>query len=801
MNQYVARRRSEIAAFFAKSVLIVMILAAACGPTCESLARAAELRRFTIRDSIEISYFVRPVLWTVNQDPPSEPIPSPDGQHFLLVTQKGILATNKIESSIWIFECKAIDDFLAGKPPAKPQPTRIASFAATSNTPVVSDVRWLDDSRHVAFLGKRANEDNAQLYVVDTRTSAVAQLTHAKFPVSAYDIRGSTIAYTTFDEIADPSATRDEFLDVTGKTIWNLLWRIPSIKDRDESWLLAVPNTLHVVRRGRELTVPFRFEGHPLRLYFPVLSLSPNERSLATVAPVFDVPLTWKAYQARFGYEDLVMVPGDKTSPDPENNWKASQFVNIDLRTGVARPLIDAPAGRSVFQVFAPTKAIWSPDSESILLSNTFLPLRVAGGADDTERSSSPAAVSINLANHAVHLIEHFPQPARGRSPVQHVSDVVWNTGTNTVEVRYASSPDNVSVPFGQTYRWMNSGWNYIQNVDDHRQIMRSIYQDLNRAPVLRRDIPDRRAEVVIWDPNTQLASIALGKASLYEWKDRDGASRKGILVLPPDYTPGQRYPLVIQTHGFESQKFFADGIYTTGSGGRALCGRGIIVLQTEQYSKSGDDRHDAEIEIEAFRSAIQKLAGDGLVDPQRVGVIGFSFTVYHTLYAITHYPDLFAAASITDGNDLSYWLYLLWTDIPVAQEMAENANGGVKPFGKEGLLKWQESAPGFNLERTQSPLLISCLEKGTLVATWDIYSALRTLRKPVEMVWLKKEDAPHVLVEPRHRYLSQELAVDWFDFWLNDHEDPNPTKVAQYAKWRELRILKHKQRPPVSDH
>jgi hypothetical protein len=793
MKEYVARRRSEIAASFAKTAPILMLLAAACGPTCESLARAAELRRFTVRDSIGLSYFVRPVLWTLNQDPPTEPIASPDGRHFLLVTQKGILATNKIEASIWIFGRQAVDAFLAAKSPEKPQPRKIASFAATSNTPVISDVRWLNDSRHVAFLGKRA-EDNAQLYVADTTTSAVSQLTHAKFPVSAYDIRGSTIAYTTFDEIAGPNAMKDEFLDVTGETIWNLLWRIPSLKDRDESWLLAAPNTLHVIRRGRELTLPLRFKGHPLKLYFPILSLSPDEKSLATIAPVFDVPLTWKAYQARYGYEDIVMVPGGKTSPDPENNWKASQFVNIDLRTGVARPLIDAPAGRSVFQVFAPTKAIWSPDSESILLSNTFLPLMGVGSADDTERRSSPAAVTVNLTDHAVHLIAHFPQPARGSSPVQHVSDVTWNTATNTVEVRFASSPDNVSVPFRQTYRWTNSGWTYVKDVHDHQQFTLSIYQDLNRAPVLGGETPRHASDPVIWDPNPQLAGIALGKASLYEWSDKDGASRRGILVLPPDYIPGRRYPLVIQTHGFEPQKFFADGIYTTGSGGRALCGRGIIVLQTEQYSKSSDDRHDAEIEIEAFQSGIQKLAGDGLVDPKRVGVIGFSFTVYHALYAITHYPDLFAAASITDGNDLSYWLYLLWTDVPVAQEMAEAANGGVKPFGKEGLLKWQESAPGFNLDRTQSPLLISCLEKGTLVATWDIYGALRTLRKPVEMMWLTKEDAPHVLVQPRHRYLSQELAVDWFDFWLNEHEDPNPTKTGQYAKWRELRTLKDKQ-------
>jgi dipeptidyl aminopeptidase/acylaminoacyl peptidase len=208
------------------------------------------------------------------------------------------------------------------------------------------------------------------------------------------------------------------------------------------------------------------------------------------------------------------------------------------------------------------------------------------------------------------------------------------------------------------------------------------------------------------------------------------------------------------------------------------------------QSRKHVDTPEEGQFQIEAFAGAIGKLEREGMVDPHRVGIIGFSFTVFHVLYALTHKPDLFSVASITDGDDLSYWLYLLWTDIPWAQQYAEQMNGGVKPFGKEGLLKWAESAPGFNLERVRAPLLISCLEKGTLVGSWDIYGGLRTLGKPVDLVWLRKEDAPHVLVQPRHRYLSQQEAVDWFDFWLNGHEDDDPVKLAKYARWRKLRGL-----------
>ena len=43
----------------------------------------------------------------------------------------------------------------------------------------------------------------------------------------------------------------------------------------------------------------------------------------------------------------------------------------------------------------------------------------------------------------------------------------------------------------------------------------------------------------------------------------------------------------------------------------------------------------------------------------RRVGVIGFSYTCFHALYALTHDPHLFAAAAITDGNEMSYTQYI----------------------------------------------------------------------------------------------------------------------------------------------
>jgi len=48
-----------------------------------------------------------------------------------------------------------------------------------------------------------------------------------------------------------------------------------------------------------------------------------------------------------------------------------------------------------------------------------------------------------------------------------------------------------------------------------------------------------------------------------------------------------------------------------------------------------------------------------------------------------------------------------------------------------------------------------------------------------------------HVLTNPVERMASQNLSVDWFRFWLQGYEDPDPAKADQYKRWRELRNMK----------
>jgi len=75
-----------------------------------------------------------------------------------------------------------------------------------------------------------------------------------------------------------------------------------------------------------------------------------------------------------------------------------------------------------------------------------------------------------------------------------------------------------------------------------------------------------------------------------------------------------------------------------------------------------------------------------------------------------------------------------------------------------------------------------------SLLFMWEPYAGLHYLQKPVDLIMLKTDE--HVLTNPAVRLASQGGSVDWFRFWLQDYEDPDPAKAGQNARWRELRKL-----------
>jgi hypothetical protein len=156
--------------------------------------------------------------------------------------------------------------------------------------------------------------------------------------------------------------------------------------------------------------------------------------------------------------------------------------------------------------------------------------------------------------------------------------------------------------------------------------------------------------------------------------------------------------------------------------------------------------------------------------------------------------PERFVAATIADGVDASYMQYLLFAESSGARE-SEQIYGSA-PFGV-GLTEWTQRAPGFRLHRIRTPLRIEAIGALSLLAEREIYASLWKQGKPVDLIYFP--NGQHILQKPLERMASQQGNVDWFRFWLQEYEDPDPAKAEQYARWHELRKLQEKHQQPAS--
>jgi dipeptidyl aminopeptidase/acylaminoacyl peptidase len=311
-----------------------------------------------------------------------------------------------------------------------------------------------------------------------------------------------------------------------------------------------------------------------------------------------------------------------------------------------------------------------------------------------------------------------------------------------------------------------------------------TVEQGLNEPPLLVAS--NQQTSRVIWNPNPQLKDIELGQANVYTWKDKERKGWKGALYMPSNYEPGRRFPLVIQTHGYGESGvgFKPSGIYPTAFAARALAAAGIMVLQVDERCPAATPA-EGPCAVSGYESAANQLVSDGLVDPERIGIIGFSRSCFYVMEMLATSSIHLKTASVTDGVMVDYLQYMIVAEDGYANEL--NDMIGAKPFG-EGLQQWLKRSPGFNLDKITASLLIVGEGPYSLLAMWLPYAELRYLHKPVDTIMLNTKE--HVLSNPAVRMASQGGSVDWFRFWLQDYENPDPAKAEQYKRWRDLRKM-----------
>jgi hypothetical protein len=676
---------------------------------------------------------------------------SPDRQQFVVAVARGNLERNTNDYSLLLF--RTAEAFHGGRP------RTLTSMSSSSNHLGMFDLKWSEDNDTIFFLGTTGDQPT-QLFSVRCGSGELRRLTDHPTSLTSYAIsqRGAELVF----EAESPATT------VVNERV--LRYGL-HVADEELSGLIAgkLDNEepqLFVKETDSSSARPLHAKGDLHSGYY--LSLSPSGRYLVLKTGVQQVPGNWKEYKDA-NLQAVFRRGFRKGSPTG-----ILQYEVIDVETGSSDVLLNAPAS------YYPLDVLWSPDSKSLILSGVHLPLVVDDQEERAARRAHEFVVEIELTSRSVTKITD-----------QRLDPVRWDLGMQVVEFHPRPDKPQADRRTGPVfYQKVLHRWSRIGNVepterDDRPEIL--VDEGMNLAPQIVALNPTTKQELKLLDLNPNLAELALGKVEAITWNDKDGRLLTGGLYLPPDYVPGKRYPLVIQTHGFDPYGFWPDGPYPTAFAAQALASKGMVVLQLDDiFYESLVTPEEGERVMRAYEGAVAYLDRRGIVDSLRVGLVGFSRTCFYVKYTLTHSAQRFAAAVVSDGVDAGYLQYLTASSARPITAAEFEAMIGSPPFNA-GVSLWVKRSPGFLLGKVHTPLLIQALEPSSLLDEWEWFAGLKRLGRPVDLLYLP--NGSHILVRPWDRLASQQGTVDWFCFWLANSEDSDPAKAEQYQRWRELRI------------
>jgi dipeptidyl aminopeptidase/acylaminoacyl peptidase len=693
-------------------------------------------------------------------------------------------------------------------------PATLLEWRSTSIRPAIdpSSIVWSTDGTRIRFLGEQADEEQ-QVFELELASRKARAITAHASSIQAFSLNAdwSTLAF-----IARPAfkslwneQTRARGLLVSGQYLPDLLTGRDGHRFRGSD---AEGDLFVQDRHGERLLELGRHIGHDAR---PWLSPDGSRLVIATAVLQPEIPAIWQQYRHYDVERALTFHPGDGRGWSPESYLQ--RFELVDTQSGAHHFLLDTPVvGRG--------PVLWAPDSRSVAISDVLLPLEGVEPEERARRAAALQSVEIDVASGSgdgsdiklnitpigagcQDLIAWNTEPAgllcrakpteraaaiaryerllANRSGTSSHTPTRSHTPTPGAQLPLGAQPALEAQPELMRLQKSNGSWAKLGEAGADQSDQVRLDENMNRPPRLYLMRGTARP-LLLFDPNPQLARLRLSTVQQVTWTLHDGRVVTAGLYLPSGYQRGKRYPLVIQTHAWDPTRFWIDGPWSTAYAAQPLAARGFLVLQVmdiylpAQFA-AGGQQAELDTALDVYRSGIAFLQARGLVDPARVGIIGFSHTCAYVKYALVREPGLFAAATVAEGEDAGYLQYMTGDNNYID---AASLYGG-PPVGPS-LDAWQRLSPGFHLDRVRTPLWINTLNPRFLLGDWEWFEGLRLLGKPVEMVMF--DDEQHMLVRPANRLTSLQSNVDWFDFWLNAADSGQGDSAARIARWRELR-------------
>ncbi len=630
---------------------------------------------------------------------------SPDRQRVAFTVRQAVLAEGKSEYRSHIH--------LANADGSQP-------FQFTQGTKSCDDPQWSPDGSWIAFLSGRSGPRN--IWLIRSDGGEAQQLSHVKSGVHSFKWSpdGRWLAFTSLDP---PTPAEDQ-----------------ARKEKNDP--VVVDDNVKMNRLQVIAAEPASGGQRAARLLTPA-NYSVGGEGRAGRA-VFD----WSP-------DSKTIVFSHTRTPRPED-WSSADLSLVDVASGAVKPLVHTAAAE-----YAP---LWSPDGRWIAFVASDNPPTWAGtgrvqvlGANGG--SPRPLADTFDSFGRYSELVGWSADSSK-----LYFTEV-QGTILKLSALPLHGPPIEISKTAGMT-----SGGLFLNG---SRTALGFSWETSDQPPEVFISAVAPFAPRAVSRVNQDLASLPLGRTEVMRWQSSDGLEIEGLLTYPVGYVKGKKYPLLLVIHGGPmgvfSQTFLgAPGPYPLAS----FAARGYLILRPNVRGSSGYGKKFryanygdwGGLDYQDLMTGVDHLIARGLADPQRLGVMGWSYGGFMTSWVITQ-TKRFRAASVGAGvtNLMSF---TGTADIP-----------GFLPdyFGGEfwdRFEAYRAHSAMFNVKGVSTPTLIQHGERDERVPLsqgQELYNALKRQGCTVKMIVYPR--TPHGVEEPKLLLDCLTRNLEWFERYVGNQQ------------------------------
>jgi dipeptidyl aminopeptidase/acylaminoacyl peptidase len=273
-------------------------------------------------------------------------------------------------------------------------------------------------------------------------------------------------------------------------------------------------------------------------------------------------------------------------------------------------------------------------------------------------------------------------------------------------------------------------------------------------------------------DLNAQTASWTTSTLEVVSWKSQDGTTIEGVLHKPANFDPARKYPLLVVIHGGPTGVSRAVPFTSSTYPIDIWVPRGVLVLEPNYRGSAGYGAKFRALNVRNLGigdawdvlSGVDSLIAKGLVDPARVGTMGWSQGGYISAFLATHDSARFKAISV--GAGISDWMtYYVSTDIhPFTRQYLK-----ATPWDDPEI--YAKTSPITYIKQAKTPTLIqhgATDQRVPLPDAFELYQGLQDNHVPVKLiVYQGFGGIGHGPSKPKSHRATMDHNIEWFDQYM----------------------------------